>query len=378
MTTGAIVNGESRTAGIWASSFLLAAIAVLGWAILRAGPKRPGDSLPLIGSAAQNDAQDVHARSIRVRGMAVQFNTFYQADESFRRALDEIAELGANSVLLSTAGYMEHAHAQAIYIDSRKLPSREEFVELIRHARKRGLYVILMPIVLLSNPRGSEWRGVIDPPDWTEWWRQYDEFILYFADLAQEGGADAFTVGSELVSTEKYTPKWERIVEQVRKRFTGKLGYSANWDHYKPVKFWDRLDFLGMTSYYTLADQDDPSIEQIVKKWKPIRDQIMDWARTTGKPLYLTEVGWCSQEGAAQAPWNYYQNQRATAAGMEEQRRLYEAFIRAWEGTSGLEGVMWWEWTHDGGGTSDYGYTPKGKPAERVLRDWFAESPPRR
>lgn len=303
----------------------------------------------------------------------MQWNTHYRALEDFGRGISEIADLGANTLLVSIAGYMEHAHSQAIFIDSRRFPAPGDFKKLIAQANERQLHVIIMPIVLLSNPRGSEWRGVIDPPDWDEWWQQYEEFILYFADLARDSGADAFTVGSELVSTEKYTSRWEQIIQKVRTRFHGQLGYSANWDHYKPVKFWDKLDFLGMTSYYTLADERNPSVADIVKKWQPIRDEIMTWARSTGKPLFLTEVGWCSQEGAAQAPWNYYQNMKATPAGLEEQRRLYEAFLKAWDATPGLAGVIWWEWTPGDGGPDDYGYTPKAKPAEKIMRDWFAE-----
>ncbi|RMF76353.1 MAG: hypothetical protein D6744_12415, partial [Planctomycetota bacterium] len=80
------------------------------------------------------------------------------------------------------------------------------------------------------------------------------------------------------------------------------------------------------------------------------------------------------QEGAATAPWNYYQNMKATPAGHEEQRRLYEAFLRAWDGADGLAGVIWWEWTDAPGGGEDFNYTPRGKPAEKVLRRWFQQT----
>jgi hypothetical protein len=131
-----------------------------------------------------------------------------------------------------------------------------------------------------------------------------------------------------------------------------------------------------MTSYYTLADEKNASVDEIVERWRPIHQEIMDWRGTVGKPLLLTEVGWCSQEGAATAPWNYYQNQKATPAGLEEQRRLYEAFLRVWDGSPGLLGVCWWEWTSSPGGSGDFNYTPKNKPAEQVLRRWFAEGRP--
>ena len=188
------------------------------------------------------------AAGLQYRGLAIQVASGYKPLETYGPLLPEIAGLGANAVLLSVAGYMEHARSQSIYIEARKLPAAEEFKALLRQARALGLKTIVMPIVLLKNPKGSEWRGVIEPPDWDDWWRQYTDFVLYFADICREGEAEGLMVGSELVSTEKSTERWVRVIEEVRPRFYGgKLGYSANWDHYREVNFWDHLDFIGMT-----------------------------------------------------------------------------------------------------------------------------------
>ncbi|MGD8452313.1 MAG: hypothetical protein PVJ57_10885 [Phycisphaerae bacterium] len=314
---------------------------------------------------------------MRYRGLAIQVQSGYEPLDQYAPLFHEAAEMGANTVLLITPAFMEHAEAQTIFIEARKTPSPPEFKQLIQAAREEGLEVILMPIVLLAKPRGSEWRGVIDPPDWDDWWRQYRELIVYFCEIAREGGATGLMVGSELVSTEKYTDEWYKVIELARTNFYGGvLGYSANWDHYRPVKFWDKLDLIGMTSYYTLSDKANPTVEQIVARWQPIHDDITRWQRQIGKPLLFTEVGWCSQEGASTAPWNYYHYQKATPAGHEEQRRLYEAFLRVWNDTPGMAGIIWWDWSHAPGGAGDYGYTPRGKPAERVLRDWFASFAP--
>lgn len=344
----------------------IVAAAVTGWLVVGQASGSAATATPVATSAP------IDPTDMPYRGMAIQVASgWYKPAETYVPLFREIADLGANTVLLSVAGHMEHAGSQAIYIDVRKAPPPTDLKMLVRKANEYGLKTILMPIVLLKHPRGSEWRGVIDPPDWDEWWQQYEAFVLHFADIANASQAAALMVGSELVSTEKFTGKWEKLIAKVRERYGGKLGYSANWDHYEPVKFWDKLDFIGMTSYYTLADHDQPKVEEIVARWKPIKAEILRWQRTIGKPILMTEVGWCSQEGAAKAPWNYFQNQKATPGGMEEQRRLYEAFIRVWGDTPELIGVIWWEWKADAGGPQDYGYTPKGKPAERVLKRWF-------
>ena len=327
--------------------------------------------------SATSGGDVANGQPMQYRGLAVQVQSGYQPVEHYSPLFREIREMGANTVLLCTAGFMEHAESQQIYIEARKTPSRDEFKTLIREARRNDLQVILMPIILLSKPHGNEWRGLIKPPDWDDWWRQYREFIIYFCEIAREGGATALTVGSELISTEKFTSEWLEIIELAREHFYGgELGYSANWDHYEPVKFWHKLDFIGLTSYYTLADHKNPTVDEIVGRWGPFYEEVTSWRRKIGKPIIFTEVGWCSQEGAATAPWNYYQNQKATPTGHEEQRRLYEAFLKVWDGTPGVAGAIWWEWSREPGGQTDFGYAPRNKPAEQVLRQWFAKYQP--
>lgn len=294
--------------------------------------------------------------------------------------LREISDLGADTVLISNPGYQEHAGSDSFKIDPVVTPTREQWLEIFKTAHDNGLRVILMPIILLSNPRGNEWRGVISPPNWDDWFEQYRKFILHFADIAAEGKVEIFMVGSELVSTEKFTDRWREVIREVRKEFPGKLSYSANWDHYKVVEFWDDLDLVGMTSYYKLSSTPRPELEDIKKEWAPIKSGLLRWQKKAGKPLLFTEAGWCSQEGTSIEPWNYYYKQEATPEGLEEQRRCYRAFMDVWRDTLGSEvgGVIWWEWNDSPGGKDDYNYTPRGKPAEKELRKWFAEAQARR
>ena len=137
------------------------------------------------------------------------------------------------------------------------------------------------------------------------------------------------------------------------------------------VEFWDELDLVGMTSYYKLSAEPNPELKTLKDEWLPIRDGILRWQRKIGRPLLFTEVGWCSQEGASIEPWNYYYKQEATRAALEEQRRCYRAFMDTWKDVPEVGGILWWEWTDGGGGRDDFNYTPKAKPAETELRNWF-------
>ena len=152
--------------------------------------------------------------------------------EAYKKYIDEIADTGANAICLSVAGYQENCSSTSIFIDARRSPSAGDLKLLIAHAKTRGLRVMLMPIVLLENPRTGEWRGKIKPRDWDDWWEDYTNYILHNARIARDAGATILAVGSELVSTEKdHADRWRGLIAAVRKVFKGYLIYSANWDH---------------------------------------------------------------------------------------------------------------------------------------------------
>lgn len=323
-----------------------------------------------IGQSA-NSGQSMPDNDLPYHGMAIQLSYTENGVKRYIKLIDQVAELGADTIKLSTAGYQEHAGSGYISLDLRKCPTRGDFAKLIRHAHSRGLRVIVMPVVLLNNPRGSEWRGVIQPDNWDTWFAEYLSFIKYFARVAAENNAEVLVVGSELISTETFTDQWIKIIAEVRKIYKGKLAYSANWDHYEGIQFWDKLDLIGMTTYHTLAQQENPPLETLLASWTEIKSEILNWQRKIGKPILFTEVGWCSQPGASIEAWNYYRHQLPSQEGLEEQEKCYQAFIQTWGHEPAVGGMIWWEWTSDPGGPDDYNYTPKGKPAEQVLRSWF-------
>ncbi len=347
----------------------------LGYASRKPGTLNGGGGLPPLPPAPR---QALLSPSDTYHGVSWQIHHAGHAVEEARLMLTEIADLGADTVLIGNAGYQEHAASETFKIDPAVTPSPEQWREIIGMAHANGLRVVMMPILLLSNPRGTEWRGVISPPSWDEWIVRYRDFLLHYARIAADNQVEVFMIGSELVSAEKAVPleQWRDLIREVRKVYPGKLSYSANWDHYKNIEFWDDLDMVGMTSYYKLSSTPNPSYESLVEAWKPIQRGLLRWQAEIGKPLLFTEVGWCSQEGITIEPWNYYHDDKSSPAALEEQRRAYQAFMDTWDDevlklNPAVGGIIWWEWMNVPGGPSDFSYVPKGKPAERELRKWF-------
>ena len=292
--------------------------------------------------------------------------------DKYKESVDEIAATGADTVKFVVDSRQENGHSSEIWLDLRMTPSAEALSDLIRHAKSKNLRVILMPIVLLDKPQGGEWRGQIKPEHWDAWWDSYREMLQHFAWIAQGTGVDVLVVGSELVSTEPDTEQWKKTIAYVRQTFKGKLTYSANWDHYSGIGFWDDLDLVGMNSYWKLGDNKDVSVEEIKQNWRKYHDEVVGFVEKKHKPLMFLEAGWCSMANAASEPWDYT---TGDPVDDELQRKLYEGFFETWYGDPHLGGFSIWAWTPSDGHDDDNrkGYTPEGKPAEKVLREWMAK-----
>lgn len=297
--------------------------------------------------------------------------------DKYKQSIDEIAAVGADTVKFVVDSRQENGSSSRIYLDLRMTPTPEALADLIRYAKSKNLRVVLMPIVLLDKPRGGEWRGQIKPESWDLWWESYREMLTHFAWIAQGNGVDVLVIGSELVSTEPRADDWRATIRKVREVFKGKLTYSANWDHYSGIEFWDQLDLIGMNSYWTLGKDRNASVEEIKTSWVDIKKNVLGFVAKKDKPLMFLEVGWCSMSNAAKDPWDY-----TTGDPVDEalQKRLYQGFFESWYGEPLLGGFSIWEWspTPDANDENaveavERGYTPEGKPAEQVLREWLAK-----
>ncbi len=301
------------------------------------------------------------------------------ADPEYQRAtygafLEEIRALGATDVQLVVRWAQADVRATEIAPDA-AVSTPDATVEWVAgEARRLGLRVFMMPILHLRARRGGEWRGRLKPADLDAWWRSYRAFVLHYARLAQRSGVTLYSVGSELVSMERHRDRWRGLAAEVREVYAGRLTYSANWDHFEPVTFWDALDVVGLSVYPPLAKGPDPSEERLVQGFEAFTRTLRGWAAREGKRYLITEVGYPSHPWAARRPWDH------TPRGPADptlQERCYRALFRTWHADPRLEGVFVWNWFGHGG-PDDVGYTPRHKPAAEVLRRWFNGGAPTR
>jgi hypothetical protein len=326
-----------------------------------------GASEPTLGPVPPlKGGKDIH------RGIALGlYDT--NADADYTRSLDEIAATGATHVSIIVVYFQETITSTHIAARKGYSPSVANIKKTLAYAKQKGLIVTLFPIVHIASRGPGEWRGKLKPDDWELWFAGYRVFIGEMAEMAAAAKTDWLVVGTEYVTTETMRESWLKIIAHARTIFPGKLLYSANWDHFDPVSFWDAVDAAGVTAYHKLSASNlDPNVSEMVSAWEPVKRRLRSFQKRIQKPLLITEIGYPTLDGANAYPWD---ETRQVPIDLEEQRRCYEAFARAFHDEPTLGGLYFWIW-FGAGGALDRGFSPHGKPAEGVIKRFFQQAHP--
>lgn len=287
----------------------------------------------------------------------------------YQPLLQEIAATGADHVALVIPYYQHNWESTSIGPHPRFSPSAQTIERVMKQARAAGLRLLVFPILRLEYAvTVDEWRGALQPRDEEQWWKNYRDFILHFAQLSSRHQAAVLCVGSELGAMDTSPERWKPIIDEIRRVFKGSLVYSANWDHYDKVKIWPLVDIAGISSYFSLTDGREPrDLPRLVHGWREHRVTIARWRAQINKPLIFTELGYHSQQGTNAWPWD---EAAQKPIDLNEQAACYRAFARVWQSASWLYGVYFWNWFCWGGPQSGE-YCPRGKPAAQIVCSWF-------
>jgi hypothetical protein len=281
--------------------------------------------------------------------------------------LDEIVDHHATDVLIVVPWYQQRVDSHHIAPRPGYSPTDATVLRTLQQAKARKLRVSLLPIVRLTERSREEWRGRIRPAAGVgAWFAEYGAFLRKMARLAAAAHVERFGVGSELLSLEREEAEWRSLIASVRDIYDGRLYYSANWDHFDPIRFWDALDEVGVTAYFELTRSEEPPRRaQLLTAWQRPQHDLMRLRARIGKPLIITELGYPSKTTAARYPWD---ETRAAPIDLPLQALLYEVFCDAFTDKRVLDGVYFWNW-FGFGGADDGEYTPRRKPAADVMRE---------
>lgn len=292
------------------------------------------------------------------------------ASEYSDASLKELTNIGVEYVAAIVTWYQEE-HTSTEIKKTDRSPSIESTKHLISKAHSLGLKIMLKPHVdLIDKFDGTFWRadiGFHNDADWEKWFENYTDYILTYAEIAEEKSVEIFCVGTELSFTTQKPDKWLELISKVKEVYSGELVYAANWDNYQNVKFWNELDYIGIDAYFPLTNGDSPTIEKIEQGWRRWASEIKTWLGDRDQKVIFTEIGYASTPSASRRPW---QGGLRGNADPEMQKKCYEAFFRTIWDEPWLAGAYWWKWnTHtQAGGIHNRQFTPQNKPALEVLK----------
>lgn len=316
-------------------------------------------------------------KELFIKGMTYGWNSSrgdYKTEEAID-SLQKLAETGSEWVALSFYTYQRTIFSTDIPFDYGYTVTDTDIMFAVREANKLGLKVCLKPVV---NSKDDLWRARIGFPEeaydyWAQWFESYTNFVLHYAELAEELGCEMFCVGCEMVGTESQTNHWVRLIELVRKVYSGPIVYNANHGKEDGVEWFNHVDIIGTSAYYPVGNRPNDSEESMVENWMNVKTRIEKLHKKFNKPILFMEIGCRSAEGCAMMPWDF--EHVDLPFNEEEQANFYNSVMKVFWDEPWFAGFFWWDWSTKlyplEEAKQNKGFDIYGKKAESILKDWY-------
>lgn len=287
----------------------------------------------------------------------------YDTQESRKALRCAKDSLGLTHVTLCFLAFQENAHSEEIDFHGTTTPNREDLTSFIAFAKSLGLKVILKPML---DCKDGTWRAHINFFDmdvpcetkWSVWFKNYQDYMVTYAKIAEDTGCEMLVIGTEMVQSERRVSDWTYVIQEVRKVYHGLITYNTDKYQEENVVWWNHVDVISASGYYPIGDipYQIERIERIVKNYK--------------KPYFFAEAGCPCRINSRYNPndWKF-----VGAYSEEEQAQWFEAFFQHTIEKEWLYGYTPWAWgAHVFAGTpKDDGYDVCGKPAMNIIKDAY-------
>lgn len=282
--------------------------------------------------------------------------------------------LGINWVCLAVANYQQNYYSTHIHSDYMRTPTDWDIAVAVERAHNNNIHVCLKPMV---NTEDGVWRARIGFPDlhignmdyyWDLWFTSYRNFILHYAELAQELNCEMFCIGCEMIGTEHREKDWLNLINEIRRVYSGKIVYNANHDREDAERWFDELDYIGTSAYYPVG-VNGINYEAMAGEWQKIKWRLDAIAESRKKQYIFMETGCRSATNSSTEPWDF--SDKFNEFNEHEQTLYYSTLMNVFKDSPNFAGIFWWDWptilpAHDK--TNDLTYSIYNKEAERVLR----------
>lgn len=286
-----------------------------------------------------------------------------------------MVDVRANYVTFIPFSYGKFGSSNLVYKDIswQWWGERREGIEAsCRLAQEQGLKVMIKPQVWFDFGEFTGHFELSSDVAWQAFEKDYRAYIMEYAEVSEKYGLEMFCIGTELCKFVEQRPEfWQQLIKDVRRVYSGKLTYAANWDSYPRAGFWKQLDYIGVDAYFPISDSKTPGLNDLVKGWKPVEQKLKSFSEKNGAAILFTEWGYRSTDYCAYEPWDY---SKQSPYNPKAQANAYKAVFEAlWEEDWFAGGFLWkWYPNHNkAGGEYNVKFTPQNKPAEQMIKEYF-------
>lgn len=299
-------------------------------------------------------------------------------DKINHKHITPLKKASANYVALMPFGFIKSTSSPKIRFNEKGQwfgETNDGLKQYIKEFQKEGISVMVKPQIWVWN---GIYTGTIEmnsEEDWIILEKTYKEFILNYAKTAEVLNASIFCIGTELEKfVEKRQEYWKTLIKEIKKVYSGKLTYAANWDEYKRVPFWNDVDYIGIDAYFPLSDKKSPTLKEFEFGWQKHKQDIVKVREAVNKPVLFTEYGYRSVDFTGKEPWN--SNRIEGAVNLQNQKKATQAIYNQFWKEDWFAGGFIWKWfiDHDkAGGSNNNRFTPQNKPTEKLIQKLYAQ-----
>lgn len=316
------------------------------------------------------DATEIHIskQPIEFKGM----NLVAAIKEVSNTTFQALKNSNVNAISIMPYAFVNLEKASVSFNNDRQWAGEKTagVIASIQQSHKNNFKVMLKPHLWINH---GIYTGDLDfatEKEWINWETDYEKYILHFAEIAQNQKVELLCIGTELGNSIAKRPQyWTQLIQNIKKIYSGKLTYAANWDDFDKVPFWKELDYIGIDAYFPLSKSETPSVEEMKLGWEKHLFKIEETQKKIGKNILLTEFGYRNSNYCADEPWKEV-NSTENNLG---QANAFEALFQSFSEKSWYKGGFAWKWYAD-----DYykkrkmiDYTPQEKPALKVIEKWY-------
>ncbi|MBQ0734365.1 glycoside hydrolase family 113 [Aquimarina celericrescens] len=293
------------------------------------------------------------------------------------KEIEPVVKVNANWAAVMPFGFLRNLETPTVVFNV----ERQWWGERIEGAKKTIALLNKKGIKVMLKPQIWVWRGEFtgninmdSEENWKVLENSYEEFMMLYAQLAQEMKVPILCIGTELHTFVQTRPQfWGLLIKKIRSIYKGKLTYAENWDQFDKAPFWQELDYIGIDAYFPVAESQTPSIEELKEGWQKHKIDIMKLQNKVDKPVLFTEYGYRSVHYTGKEPWD--SNRIEGNFNFEAQNNALIALYEEFWSEPWFAGGFLWKWFHNHGevgGKRNNRFTIQNKPSEKIIQEFYS------